>query len=151
MERNADAAIGLERLAGPDHLVESAHATMQRVRPIVLREVVRPPVERELTIGDAIGVAAHDRAEVRRVLEITRETVEAEDDVVEVSGAVGRADRRDDAAVCDDLDFDTVRIRERELGLHRVTQEEEHGRINRVTPESCAIDRESSRERCIDL
>src|SRR5439155_23179500 len=135
---------GLELLAAPDDLVESANAPMQRVWPIVLGEAVRRAVEGELPLGDAIGVAADDRAEVRRVLEVAGEAVEAEHDIVELSRAAGRADRRDDPAVRDDLDFDAVRIRERELSLHRVTQHKQHRRVSRVTPELCAIDRESS-------
>src|SRR2546426_1083264 len=78
-QRDARAAVGLELLAGPFDLVESAYATMQRVRPIVVREVVRRALEGELTVRDAIGVAADDRAEVRRVLDVAGETVEAED------------------------------------------------------------------------
>ena len=117
---------------------------MQRVRAVVFGQVIRRAVDGELAIGDAIGVAADDRAEVRRVLEVAGEAVEAEHDIVELSRAVGRADRRDDPAVRHDLDFDAVRIRERELSLHRVTQHKQHRGVNRVTPELCAIDRESS-------
>ncbi len=77
--------------------------------------MVRRAVEGELRIPDAIGVPADDRAEVGCVLEISRETVEAEHDVVEVSGAVRRPNRRDDCAVGDHPHLDAVRIREREL------------------------------------
>src|SRR2546429_5597559 len=74
-QRDSDAAVGLERLAGPQDLVESAHPAMQRVRAIVLGKAIRRAVERELPIGNSIGIAADDRTEVRRVFQASGETV----------------------------------------------------------------------------
>src|SRR5437867_8300834 len=80
LQRETGATVGSERLSGPQDLIEAADAPMQRVLSDVLGEVVRRAVEGELRIPDAIGVPADDRAEVGHVLEVPRETVEAEHD-----------------------------------------------------------------------
>ena len=47
--------------------------------------------------------------------EVAVERIEAEDDVAHRAGAIGRLDRRDDAAVGDRADLDAVLVGEREL------------------------------------
>src|SRR5207237_10922826 len=57
-QRDAGATVVLERLPGPQDLVESTHPAMQRVRAVVLRKLIGGAVERELPIGHPIGIAA---------------------------------------------------------------------------------------------
>ena len=164
-QRDAGAAVVPARLPDPQDPVESTHPAMQRVRAVVFRKLISGAVERELALGNPIGVAADDCTEVRRVFEVSTEAVEAEHDVVEVAGAVRCADDGDDAAVRHHANLDAVRIRERkELDAaairqlsewrpcpHRVAKHEEHGGINRVAPESRAIDCQSTGQRRINV
>ena len=72
---------------------------MEGVLAVVDGERVGLAVEREASLGDAIGVAADERPEVSRLAGIAVERVEAEDDVGELAGLVGDGERDDDAAV----------------------------------------------------
>ncbi len=65
---------------------------MQRVGPVVDRELVVVAVQREASVGDAVGVAPEHRAEGSR-LEHLVQLVEAEQDVVHAAVAVRRLDR----------------------------------------------------------
>src|SRR2546430_16799014 len=71
---------------------------MEAVRPVVAREVVRHAVECELAACDAVRVSPDERAEVRMLAKVSGQTVEAEGDVLEMSGAVRRTNGGDDRA-----------------------------------------------------
>src|SRR5256714_15523517 len=71
---------------------------MEAVRPVVAREVVRHAVECELAACDAVRVSPDERAEVRMLAKISGQTIEAEGDVLDVSGAVRRTNGGDDRA-----------------------------------------------------
>ena len=113
-EDDADAAVSIERLALPDDLVEPLVAAVQMVRAAVGREPDRGAVEREAALGNPVSIAPDDGAEVARFGEVRLERVEAEDDVVDASGAIRRAHRHDRRAVAHQADFDAVLADQRE-------------------------------------
>ena len=100
-ELEADAVAARQFLHLPDMLVEALHAAVQRIGAIVGRQRVLLAVERELGIGDAVGVAAGDDAEIRVLAGVVVDIAEAEDDVVDLAVAVRHLDRGDDAAIVD--------------------------------------------------
>ena len=116
-EHDALAALVGERLGVPDHLVEPDVAAVERVRPVVRRQLVGLAVELELGPADPIPVPADDGAEVRVGLAVgvggvARDRVEAEDDVVEVAVGIGDEERGEDAAVVRRLHHEAVRVRD---------------------------------------
>src|SRR6266566_3467401 len=145
---------------------------MQCVWAIVLGKAIGRAIECEPPTGNAIGIATDDRTEVRRVFEVSGKTVVAEHNVVEVTGAVRCPEDGDDAAVGHHPDLDAVRVGERKeldaapvgqlpewrarhtgvrWGCRRVAEHKEHRGINRIAPESGAINRQSAWERGINL
>jgi hypothetical protein len=93
-----------DRLGVPHALVEAAQTAVQRVGRVVDGELVGHLVEGELAACDAVGVTADRRAEIILHLEVRRELVEAEHDVVEFSIAVRHPDAGDGRAVIHDAD-----------------------------------------------
>src|SRR5689334_1638205 len=86
---------------------------MQRIRPVILRQGVGLSIERECSVGDAVGVASDNSAKIRRIRHISFSLFVAENDVRKLSLAVGYAKRQDDAAVIHGADFNTVSIGQR--------------------------------------
>src|SRR5262249_44173608 len=66
---------------------------MQTVRAVVDRELVAPAVQREATLGNAIGITADRGAEIARTRQIAFEIGVAENDVVKLSGSIRHQDR----------------------------------------------------------
>src|SRR5256714_14469208 len=109
---------------------------MEAVRPIVAREVVRHAVECELAASDAVRVSPDERAEVRMLAKVSGQTIEAEGDVLEMSGAVRRTNGGDDRAVRHCANHDPARGGEREeiygptlpqTGIRRAGHRRGHG------------------------
>jgi hypothetical protein len=139
-----DAAVGLrrQRLDRPPALAEAARPAVQSVRAVVARQRVGLAVEREAAVADAVGVAADERAEVRIALFVVGERVEAEDDVGAAAGAVGAAERRDDAAVVDRLQHQAAAVVERVLDDLAAVGEAAVGARRRHRSDPAAIDDE---------
>src|SRR6266550_5077545 len=76
-------------LGRPQTLVEALQSAVQRVVTIVLGDVVGRPIEDELSVSDAIGVAADDGAEKRFVGEVAVELVVAQNDILNLAASVG--------------------------------------------------------------
>ena len=85
------------------------------IRTVVGRELVFLAIDPEPALRDAVAVAADDRAEERVTGEISVNRIEPEHDVAHRARAIGRLDRRDDAAVGDRARFDAVLVGQREL------------------------------------
>src|SRR5262249_27761793 len=61
-------------------------------------------VEGEAALGDAIGKAAGDRAEMRAARGVAFQRIEAEDDIGQPALSIGYLESRDDAAIGQDRD-----------------------------------------------
>ena len=72
---------------------------MQRVGAVILGQRVFHPVEGERRVGDPVGIASHDDAEIGRVDQISIELVVAQDHVAEVAVLVRHPNRHNDAAL----------------------------------------------------
>ena len=92
----------------PDLLVERVGAAVQRVCAVVGDQVVGLAVQRELRAGDAVGVAAGDRAVMRAERLVVVQVSQAEHDVVGPSGPVGRVELGDDAAIAEEAHDEAV-------------------------------------------
>ena len=112
-EHEAYALRAVEGRDRPVHLVEAPDAAVECVGAVVRDERVPHGVEREGRLGDAVAVAADDRAEVRRLFQVAGKVVVAENDVGHGPRPVGDAQRGDDAAVADHAHRDTGGVRER--------------------------------------
>ena len=97
--------------------MEARRAPVQRVRPVVLRERVLLPVERELALRDAVGVAADQAAEEVLRGHVAGEVLVAEDHVRGLAGPVLREDRDDEAPL----------VRHRDGGSALALQREQEG------------------------
>src|SRR5579864_225997 len=86
---------------------------MQRIRSVILRQRVCLPVERERSIGDAVGITSDNGAKIGRIRHITFGLVVAENDIRKLPLAVGNTKRQDDATVIHGADFNTVSIGQR--------------------------------------
>ena len=113
IENDAHPAHIPERFGVPDDFVETSDATVQTIRPVVHGEPIGRPIEGESAAGNPIAVATDDRAEVRGIAKVAAQTVVPEHDIVELTRAVRRLQRGDDAAVVRQPDFDTVGVRQR--------------------------------------
>ena len=91
---------------------------MQGVGAVVDRQRVFLAVERELALGDAVAVAADQRAEVRAVLDVIGQVVVAEHHVAEVAVAVGHLQEDDEAAVIADAGLGALVVAQR-VEVHR--------------------------------
>src|SRR6267378_4065706 len=114
IERDTRAFLVLEWAGAPDDLVKSAQSAVKAVRSIVYGESIGRSVERKASASDSVTVSAYDRAEVRTIVEISRQVVVPEDNVVEPSRAIRRSQRRDDAAVVCQRYSNAVPVCERE-------------------------------------
>src|SRR5262249_15144998 len=101
----------------PDRLVEAFDPAVQMILAVVDGKFVLDAIERESPFGDAVGVASRERPEERVSFQVFIQTVEAEDDVVHLAGAVGGLERNDYAAVSGDSGLDAVRVGQR-VNLH---------------------------------
>jgi hypothetical protein len=110
--RDADESLAFDRLGLPDPLVEAHPAAVQMVPAVVGGQGVGGAIERELRLGDAVGVAAADRAEARVAGVVVGEGIKVQGDVVELALAVGDLDRRERGAKGHDHGVHTARIRE---------------------------------------
>ena len=103
------ASLAFEGLAIPDNFIERLlRAAVESVGPVVLGQGIGLAVESESAVGNAVGVASDDGANVRRIRNIAVERFMAEDDVSELAFAVGDANRKNDAAIIHRVDFNTV-------------------------------------------
>ena len=109
---------GFRFFALPHDLVEPLLAAVQVMSAIVRRQGVFLAVEGELGVGDAVGHAAGDAAEVGVFLQIRVQVVKAEDHVVELASLVGDVQFGDDPAQFHDLRGHARRIGQGEY-LHR--------------------------------
>ncbi|GGT73035.1 hypothetical protein GCM10010272_15400 [Streptomyces lateritius] len=87
------------RLDVPHPLVEALVPAVQAVGTVVDGGPVRASVEGEGAAGDAVAVAADDRAEVRAARDVVLEVVEAQRHVRVAPAPVGDFQGLDDAAV----------------------------------------------------
>jgi hypothetical protein len=107
------------RLGVPDKLVETAQAAVQMVRAIIRRQPIGIAVKGEESASDSIGVTPGDTAKEgicagRRGLQISGEIWESERDVGKLTVAIRNPHGADDPTVAQDLDADSVVVRERE-------------------------------------
>src|SRR5215203_7555378 len=95
-------------LRGPDVLVEPAQAAVERVRPVVGRELELLAVKGEAATGNPVGIAAGDATEVGQVvpLDVIVDGCKAEYDVAHAPVAVRHEHRLNDAAVGMECGFD---------------------------------------------
>src|SRR3712207_9465017 len=64
-------------LRGPHHLVEALETAVQVVHAVVRRQGVWLAIECEPAPGDAVAIAADQRAEIRGLLQVARQRVVA--------------------------------------------------------------------------
>jgi len=101
---HAHALFALMRLGLPHGLIETLDAAVQVVGTVVHGQRVFGAAERELALGDPVGVAADDRSEIGMASQVAVERIEGERNDVELAVAVGRFDGRQRGAVGHDLD-----------------------------------------------
>src|SRR6266508_2533857 len=100
VEPDADAVVVADHFRVPHPLVEADVAAVQVVGRVVDGELVGDAVEGEPAVGDAVGVAAGDAAEVRVArVDVALQCAEPEGDVGPAAAAVGHLERLDGAAV----------------------------------------------------
>src|SRR5262249_37448767 len=97
----------------PEDLVETHATAVQRVRAVIRGENVGHAVERKSSTSDAIAVAADQGAKIRTVLEVARERVVAQYDVLITAGAVGGGEKGHDAPVGRHFRLHSVAIAQR--------------------------------------
>ena len=104
----------------PEDAVETAQAAVEVVGAVVGGEGVAPVADAEAALGDAVGVAADDGAEVGVVggVQVVLGLGEAEDDVGGLALPVRDLEREDDGAEVGDPDAHAGGVLEGE-GLHR--------------------------------
>ena len=134
-QAHADGAARPHLGGRPHAAVEAARAAVEAVRRVVDRELERLPVDRERALGDAVAVAADDRAEVRvalvvRLARVAADVAEAERDVLQAPAAIGDADRLDRAAPGDDRDGHAAVVRERVLVDRRAVGQRAERRLD---------------------
>ena len=104
-----DGRLALQCFAVPNNLVERlVRAAVEGVRAVILRQRVRLAVQNKCAIGNAVGIASDDGANVRRVRNIAFESLVTENDIGKLTFAVRDADRKNDAAIIHGVDFDTL-------------------------------------------
>ena len=89
-QREAGAVRPAARLGLPDDLVQARRAAMQMMRPAVARQVVGDSVQAEATVGDAIGGATDQAAEVGMDVQVGGERIEAEQHIGQRAAPVRR-------------------------------------------------------------
>src|SRR6202012_3867271 len=99
-DRGAGAIVELGNV--PELAVEAVEAAMQRIRAVVDWKLERLAIERELPVGDAVGVAADGRAKKLPFGEIAVKGIMAEHDVVVTALGFRRDQCLDHRAMGDD-------------------------------------------------
>jgi len=105
---------GLAWLAGAP--VEPGAPAVEVVRAVVAFQGVGPAVEVEVPSGDPVRHASRDAPEVRRVLQVAFELVEAQHDVDPGPRAVGNPDRANGGPQLDELDAGAAPVLQGEAG-----------------------------------
>ncbi len=106
-----------DRFGLPVGLVETFASAMQMMGAVVGGEAVVLAVQVEAPVGDAIGAASDDAAEIGAVaLHVTIESVEAEGDVAGMAVSVGRFQRDEGCAVVHYRSGCAVLVAQREQG-----------------------------------
>src|SRR6185437_6689891 len=84
----------------PHMPVESDRPAVQRVSPIVNRNLIRLPVDRELSQGDPVSKPSHDATEMRLFpVQVIVQLVESQHDVRNLAVPVGRSDAHNPGAI----------------------------------------------------
>src|SRR5260370_39022079 len=99
------AILGGKNFGGPQRFVETFDAAVESVVIVVLGKRVGFAVEDELSMADAVSVAANERSEIALVGSIAAGVVVAEEDIGELAVAVRHFQRDDRAAIVGDGGF----------------------------------------------
>ena len=117
---------------------------MQGIGAIVARQLKERLPDMKLAPGDPIGKAANGGAEVELGMEIRRKSIEAENDIIKFTVAVGRHDFHDGCAIIHDADTYAVLVAERvecdQLAQGRAAKRlrgDQADRISRFSPGGC--------------
>lgn len=113
-QREAGAVRPAARLGLPDDLVQARRAAMQMMRPAVARQVVGDPIQAEASIGDAIGVAPDQAAEVGMGARVGRERIKAEQHIGQRAAPVRRLQPHQRGAIVCHADHQASRTVQRE-------------------------------------
>src|SRR6185312_3750695 len=105
---NSDTLSVLELLGLPELFVKPVGSAMQGVRAVIFGQGIFHAVEGEGGVGNPVGVAPDDGAEVGGVLQISVNFVVTEDNVAQVAVLVRHSQRHDDAAVVDGAYFEAL-------------------------------------------
>src|SRR6185312_5587207 len=97
-----DQLLRCRRGDAPEALAEAHRAAMERCAVLIVGQPVGLAIDRDLGSGDAIGVAAKDRAERAARRGIIRNARKAKDNIAAPAFAVGCFERNEDAAVIRD-------------------------------------------------
>ena len=92
----------------PELFVKPVGSAMQRVRAVIFGQGIFHAVEGEGGVGDPVGVAPDDGAEVGGVLQISVNFVVTEDNVAQVTILVRNSQRHNNAAVVDGAYFEAL-------------------------------------------
>jgi hypothetical protein len=112
----------------PVAAIETFQSAMQRIGPVIDRELHRGAVEHETSARDAVRIAADGRAEILPPGEIAIENVMTEHDVVVTSGDVRHQQSLQARAIGDDAGFQSgVVLQDNALDLAAIRQHTEAG------------------------
>src|SRR5690606_6439617 len=95
----------------PDPPPEPKHATMQMVAPLVRRQHMFAPVQRQARAGDAVAIASDQDAEEGRIAEVPGRIRQAQHHVHRPVFA-GHAQPREDAAKIEDVRTEATLVAE---------------------------------------
>ena len=115
---------------------------MQRIGPVICRELHLGAVEHEARAGDAVGIAPDGRAEELPAGEISLERLMTEHDVVAVSGGIRHQQCLQRCAIGDDARFQSIGgLQDDALDFGAVRQHTEAGTRRREerTARSCLV------------
>ena len=99
----------LDRDNPPVAAIEALQPAMQRIGPVICRELHLGAVEHEARAGDAVGIAPDGRAEELPPGEISLERVMTEHDVVAASGGIRHQQCLQRCAIGHDARFQSIR------------------------------------------
>lgn len=91
-------------------ILPSVGPAVQTVAEVVHRQAHRVAVEHEPSAGDAVGITADRRAEIRRDVAVIVDVVEAEHHVAQHTRAVGHHDRDDARTEIGDAHLHPLRV-----------------------------------------
>lgn len=101
----------MQRFGAPDNVAQSSIAAVQGVGRIVNLKRIIVAVEREFTLGDAVGDSSNGGAEPWVILShIALNIVKAENDIGEMAGAIGNPQFGERCAIGDYLGNRALRI-----------------------------------------